>query len=410
MFALVTMTYLVKTVSVEELKTTNQLRTNTALKKAKQALINYAVLYPEITGSVRGPGYMPCPDINNDGKTGVVGPPAECNSASGINNVGRLPYITLGIDDVRDAANERLWYAVTKEFDYSDSPSTNSINGATVGTLTVRDETGAVINDGTTKNGIVAVIIAPGATLTREDGVVQSRGINSGDDTSLTTHRTNQSINYLDIDDGVEDNATFEYGTLDGFINGDGNIVNDQIETITYAEIMNAIHTRFDTVIAEEVGATLNAYYLACLEYPAAAPFNPDSATLVSSSPAGVKLENGLVPMDTALPFDWGAACGLNVAPTWPVSWVTAEGWHRFIYYEFCDVTVPPECITLNAANDTEALLVFAGRDVGETRVTGVAPTVLSDNLSDYFENENNTVNNIYSNAEAEDFIYVLRP
>ena len=42
-------------------------RTRSALKIAKQALIGYAVTYPDKVNPQEGPGYLPCPDTNKDG-------------------------------------------------------------------------------------------------------------------------------------------------------------------------------------------------------------------------------------------------------------------------------------------------------------------------------------------------------
>src|SRR3989304_4528367 len=42
-------------------------RTAAALNQAREALIGYAVSYPDKINPDYGPGYLPCPDRNNDG-------------------------------------------------------------------------------------------------------------------------------------------------------------------------------------------------------------------------------------------------------------------------------------------------------------------------------------------------------
>jgi hypothetical protein len=58
--------------------------------------------------------------------------------------------------DVRDASNERLWYAVSQNF---ANPDLDVINSDTLGTITIHDQTGSVIYDGSVA-GVAAVIIA----------------------------------------------------------------------------------------------------------------------------------------------------------------------------------------------------------------------------------------------------------
>src|SRR5687767_7018199 len=65
------------------------------LGQAKEALIAYAVSHPT------RPGALPCPDTNDDGiaEAFVAG---ACPAY-----IGRLPWLTLGVGDLRDDAAER---------------------------------------------------------------------------------------------------------------------------------------------------------------------------------------------------------------------------------------------------------------------------------------------------------------
>ncbi len=116
-----------------------------------------------------------------------------------------------------------------------------------------------------TPSGAIAVVIAPGNPLKRQDGLVQSRG-----GACETASTPSCARNYLDVGLG-EDNATFYDGpTLsnraDGFIAGkvlgncnDGDcdvIVNDRILPITYGDLIPLLEKR----VVGEVLACLKSY------------------------------------------------------------------------------------------------------------------------------------------------------
>ena len=239
------------------------------LREAKQALLQFAYNYPQFNDE--GPGRLPCPDSDNDGLPNLTAP--TCQS------VGRFPWAEpeLNFYDVRDASNERLWYAVSSAFyNLGGGPIVNS---ASTGTITVQDRSGAVLYNGAA-NGVAAVIIAPGPPIDR-NGVLQNR---PGD--------VNNPVNYLDLF-GAVDNADFVNGTPNGFVTGpivDLNtgtlLVNDQMILVTTEEIRE---------MAEK--ATLQAYRNALREYLADTGgqypwlYNYDVATLADI--------NGSYPADS---------------------------------------------------------------------------------------------------------------
>ena len=123
-------------------------RTEAALAAARDALIGYAVSYPDQHSGRHGPGYLPCPDTSGNGS-----PNTPCRAAS----LGRLPWRRLGLHDPRDGAGERLWYALDRRFranGYKHRP----LNRETAADLVV---------DG--RGGIAAVILAPGPALPSQD-------------------------------------------------------------------------------------------------------------------------------------------------------------------------------------------------------------------------------------------------
>lgn len=127
-----------------------------ALAQAKAALIGRAVI------DLARPGSLPCPDIDNDGSADSVGAPASCPApyhagAQCPSYIGRLPWRTLGIPDLRDGTGERLWYALSCSL--RDFASAQPVNSSSAGLLSV----GA-------QGSIAAVIIAPGSPLAGQAG------------------------------------------------------------------------------------------------------------------------------------------------------------------------------------------------------------------------------------------------
>lgn len=221
-----------------------------ALLKAKEALIGYAVSYPDFPSSPSpgnpvttileaGPGYLPCPDLDF--------PPNGSPNSCGPDAIGRLPWEFLDIDDIRDSSGEQLWYTLSDNFRNIGSGRFYPLNSETAGQLTV---------DGI--SDIVAIIFAPGEP-----------------DDSQTTR---PSINVADYLEG--DNATIG----DQSFSSDGN---DQFLVITRLELMAAVEKR----VMGEVSQVLTRYrnsYGGANTYPLLSPFvNPRvyaSATPVENS------------------------------------------------------------------------------------------------------------------------------
>lgn len=372
-------------ISPMQLQMSRDLDQELMLKRAKQALLDIALDYPSYSAAVRGPGYLICPDTDNDGEAD----PPPCGT------VGRLPYASMGTGEFRDAANEVPWYAVATNFDFSLVGGQYKINSTTRGQLTLQDSTGLFISSGTAWNAIAAVIIAPGAPLVREDGFVQERVVGASD--------LNDPRNYLD-NTAAEDNTDFVSDTLNGFVEGDvfdaGQlIVNDQIITITYEEVMDRVHER----VAREISALLVEYRNQCGVFPDAAIFDPTQPSF--DSVGGVSA--GSLPIDNALPFNWGDACPAmgGVAPVWPaeLAWIQNEGWHAMTWYEKCGAA-GANCINVDATQ-ASVVLMFAERELpGQARAGNT-----STNVADYFEGINNVNNSNYTVTQTEDYIHIVQ-
>ena len=198
-------------------------RSMSALRKAKTALIAYAASeqWQAYKGQTTNqPGGLPCPDINDTGAS-----PGICSSAAG--RVGRLPWATIGSEDLRDASGERLWYAVSSNF-YKNA--SNIINSDTPGLLTV---TGAA-----PASNVVAVVIAPGGALSGQD--------------RIALH--NDPAAYLE---GVTP-STPDYGF--STVAMPSGTANDRLLVITQADLMAAVEPVVAARIERDIKPAIQAY------------------------------------------------------------------------------------------------------------------------------------------------------
>ncbi|MGZ5099749.1 MAG: hypothetical protein ACXWGX_03210 [Usitatibacter sp.] len=305
--------------------------TERALAQAREALIAYAADRPITT--VVGPGYLPCPDLDDDGWAEAI-----CGSLKGElgreQRLGRLPWKTLGLPDLRDGYGERLWYAVSSRHKgllncAASRPCLDMSPATALGFITVRDNSGALLHDGTlgdpqraAEGGAVAVVIAPGPPLSRAgpNPLEQQRDCRIDEcdaqgrcltDPAQRAARCNP-VNYLDVAPGAryadEDNADFHdvsdaagrARNANGFIQGpvvlpDGRVVvNDRIAAVSYNDLMPRVMMRVALEVAHclrfyasrpENGGRLPLPAAACERGPyfGAIPDTPFSATVKAS-------------------------------------------------------------------------------------------------------------------------------
>ncbi len=393
------------------------MKTARALAHAKEALIAHAVsvLLPTVPSAVTTarPGDLPCPALDSGGVAA-----ASCGNAAGTTGqsvrLGRLPWMTLGLPDLRDGHGEQLWYAVSNNFKENvrtictnpDQPG--CLNSDSRGTITVRKSSGLVINNGANPDvfvpsGVVAIVIAPG-------GVIQREGAVALQDRSAAGASNPQ--NYLDVGNG-EDNAAFIDGsTTDGFINGpvldiNGNIiVNDKLISITYQDLLPKLEER----VAGEALKCMTDYALVNSgRYPWAA------ATVASGSGNYSDVINNRFGRIPDTPFVWTAISSLGgMSLLWPTScnifslsdwWLN---WKKLVFYGLADAykpinpPTPPvvnACATGGACRvvdppstsaDKQVIVIVAGK-----RLSGVAggqPRVTTGdigNSANYLEDAN---------------------
>jgi hypothetical protein len=267
------------------------------LAKAKQALIGRAATDASL------PGSLPCPDLTTNIAGSNVPDDGIADLFAGINcpsYLGRLPWRTLGLADLRDPDGERLWYALSPSFrDYANHVL---INDATAGTLSI--SVPALVNN------VVAVVFAPGAPVGS-----QSR-------TGVANH--NNVANFLE---GLNAAGGPAFSMQAGDVH-----FNDRLVTITVADVISAVERR----VANEITVGLNHYFSGASILP-----NPALVTDFSCQPHGdpalclpsATAVPGFLPRNITLGGGWPGA-------TFP-AWFNAN-WRTSVGY-----TVAPECTSL---------------------------------------------------------------
>ena len=209
--------------------------TGLALSAAKDALIGYAVSYPDKVNPNFGPGYLPCPDITNNGSAG--GSCSLDNTNSPITSIGRFPYKTLESEDLRDNHGERLWYVVSDNF--RNNPKMIPLNS----------ETASNTSGDLTVNGygdIAAVIFVADAPENNQN---------------RTLANVNDYTHYIE--------ATFTDIDSDAYIDIIITADTDRYILLTKDELMQAVEKR----VNGEVSQILTAYNAEHGAYPWLSPF-----------------------------------------------------------------------------------------------------------------------------------------
>jgi hypothetical protein len=265
-------------------------KTRATLEYAKQALIGRAI------GDANRPGSFPCPDSDNDGSADLfVG--SSCPTY-----IGRLPWRTLGVGDLRDESGERLWYALAPSF--RDHPGAPALNSDTVGSLVVYSGSDAT----TISREAVAIVFAAGPALPG-----QARDENTALCETVGKHipRSRCPTNYLDAASGFS-NATAAGPYIAATT---GPLYNDRLAAIVTADFMPQVEQR----VAMDVRNALMAYKATstCQCYP--------WATTANDGTSDIGKNRGRIPVRDASPESWRA----GALP----AYVGANDWARVIYY-----------------------------------------------------------------------------
>jgi hypothetical protein len=361
-------------------------QTALALVQAKEALLGYAA------SDVNRPGSLPCPDINDDGlsRTGVDYPCSQI--------VARLPWQELGLQDLRDGAGERLWYAISPVFAANRTTALNSIS--TLGQITIRNSQGTVIFDASASpsTGVIAVIVAPGQVLTRQGATnPQDRSCTGGGgcNANLVCQAPYQSVakcapqNYLDILMGSEDNSNFvsppPTTPQNGFILGPiidasgRTIVNDRLLLITASDIFPMIKKRIFGEIRGSAAQTMNCSSLSTVTgligYAAThGTFYPWAAATFIGPSAFSGTANTYVGYLPANDINFAERTS-NGTPYCQWNVMQANGWDRLITYEVSKAFAPggsgncgaagANCLVVNGAPNAKVRVTIDSTDFG---------------------------------------------
>lgn len=199
-----------------------EIRTGLALHAAKAALLAHAAQYAARSSTIE-PGQMPCPESLNYYLAGTEGQAStSCSNTAEV--IGRLPWRTLGIEQLRDGHNEPLWYVLSRGF--RNAP----VNFGTSGQIHYN---GAA-------NAAVALIIAPGPAI--------DNTADSGTPTAPCIKVNQRATNRNDSTAGPLDPAKFfECGNATGAYGNPGNMPgwaawsNDRVIAITAQEWADAV-------------------------------------------------------------------------------------------------------------------------------------------------------------------------
>lgn len=325
-----------------------RLQTLAVLASAEQALLAYAVQplgTTQCASNCPRPGDLPCPDRNNDGV-------AE-SSCSGVGTrLGRLPWKTLGLGDVRDASGERLWYAVSDN--YKNNPRLRPLNAETAGTWSVLEFEDASL-DATLGRGAVAVLIAPMQPLTRTDGWVQQR----------SQQNSESAKDYMDLAAAL-DNASAIENSVSGFVQIQPSPnFNDMVRPVTATRI----HRMMQQQVLFELKRVLTCNASICAALPAAAEMTDTSClrplSLTAGSCLSVAASFGRLPLDSQA--YWPLAASHMLDGDARHRWFQQNGWREQVFF---------------GPHAGGALVVVAGEPVpGQSRQTESEKSVLANYL-----------------------------
>jgi type II secretory pathway pseudopilin PulG len=269
------------------------------MAKAKRALIGY-VAQQAAQANERNPGRLPCPEaVNAIGTTseGIAAPlvtPSTPNCAT----VGRLPWRTLGLEKLVDAAAEPLWYVVSPGWRLQTSSTLLTINPDSVGTMSI---------DGAAAPETIALIIAPGPAM----NVQAAAGCTARAQARAVPAPSMDSRDYLEC---------FNAATPAFFTTGPATSFNDQVLRVTTADVMPALEAAIQVRAQREIASAVRsgAFELdsnsprrwistaplpsAASIYPYPVPFTTPTTSL-SNFRGAVGTNQGLMPFAQAAGF-----------------------------------------------------------------------------------------------------------
>ena len=356
----------------------DQDRNAVLLNQAKQALIGYMAQQAALSGE-NNPGHLPCPEAPANFGTANEGVEAPFCAAQAI---GRLPWRTLGLPKLVDAAGEPLWYAVSPGWHRPNSSTTLTINSDSVGQLTVDGALSAV-----------AVIIAPGPAISAQAGTGCTAWVQSRSTSGAPDFR-----NYLECENAASPaNSSFVTSRA-------GQTFNDQVLPVTVGDVMPALEAAIAERIQREIVPALKTVYTSSgyAGIPASSPLYPYAVPFSNPGTSNYKgvsgTYQGLLPVNAASSMVAYAATPGNAVETQgygyivsqSCSWVSVndERVCQGVYHEYTSQPWRPIVLQMTAtftnvamglrAIDSSSFWVYARDDTGSppwSPVTTNAPS-----------------------------------
>lgn len=410
-------TVLVVTVNVDALKVQRQTSSLDALGQARDALLDYALVSPELTPG--GSFGLPCPDIDSSG--GFLEGEAHSTAcgAAGETVIGRLPWRTLGLPALKDGGSECLWYVVSGSWKHADAATGDMINADTNGQLQVASvDTGALLAGLVPADRAVAAVIAAMPPVDRQRRPAASAGMQCSD--------PRRPDDYLEDDAASGSRNSGLTGSPDvidvlGLAAEANDLHNDRVVLISRADVAGRIHARpgFLTDMRDlglAAAACIADYAtrnpggagdrrmpwpapVALADYRLDDQYDDAAGTLLAGRLSDVVDDsNGLTANPVARVL---SDCDSVAVPAWNSDvrnrW---RHWKDHFFYavagSFAPTAAVPsvcsDCLTVNGAGSYAAILVFGNRRLaGASQVRNAPPldTDTRSNPSNYLEAAN---------------------
>ncbi|HEY2337105.1 MAG TPA: hypothetical protein VGI18_07065 [Burkholderiales bacterium] len=247
--------------------------TGVALQSAKQALLAYAARQAA-RSSEASPGRLPCPEHPSVAGTANAGQAAPIVAiAATCSGIGRLPWRTLGVDQIRDGYGEPLWLIVpTGTWTLVNSSTTLTINPGIAGQLAV---------DGAA-NAAVALIVAPGAPVNNlaEPGAPAAGCARVNQNVATRNTAPLVPANFLEC----ANSAVTTPGAYTSVMTSPWS--NDRVIVVTAAEVMDAVAGPVADRMQRQVAPAMYDYYNATSLASWGQRFFPNASSFASAPPA----------------------------------------------------------------------------------------------------------------------------
>lgn len=374
--------------------------TYAALAQAKTALVGYAAGH-----ATRG--RFPCPE-----DASLVGTANEGNERSSCNGnglrIGRLPWRTLGVGDVRDANGERLWYAVSANFTNDAAKINSDVSAASLSVNGVAGFSAVVFSSGTmlagqVRNSVAAPCVTTGTSL-RHDYCAD---------------------NYLDVDvlstlSNRDGNTTFVSAEDSRRTLRSDDMFNDMLIAITPGEFFKAVENRVLNQVkscltryANDSGNPAHLYPWAHNLNTLASPYNDVDGLRMGRLARDLHAENN--------PAAWnGDSCPLYCSAACPAAsknWF--NDWKELVFYAVAEKYAPSgsgdspggTLLTVGANSNVRAVVFLAHPPLsGQFRTTNAQRIALGNYLEGANVNGDDDFSNLLATPSYNDRTLIVAP